>query len=271
MVRMKLPGVPIVALLLVSDPVSTASTDPWSEIGSCKTEFDCNHNGVCNTTTNTCVCDPGWSGNAVCSQLALLPVPPSRRNYTGGPAPLGEIFPGPNGGGLSVSSWGGSVMRGANGKYHLLVAEMEHHCGLVTWQHNSAIRHATADSVDGAYTPQELVMGIFSHNPSCLDASPAGGPQCVLLHVGTGTSTAEAANCSGGFTPKNWTPSVIHRVEDHTLAPGILMECPVLDEFNATSSVGSWRMENLTCAPDQANSTLCKVSNPTGWVRRNCL
>ena len=67
------------------------------------------------------------------------------------------------------------MLHGDDSLWHLLVAEMQGHCGLDTWQHNSIIRHAVSASVDGTYEAREVVMGVFAHNPTCMDASPAGG------------------------------------------------------------------------------------------------
>ena len=32
-----------------------------------------------------------------------------------------------------ISSWGGSVLRGDDGTYHMWAAEMVNHCGIVVW------------------------------------------------------------------------------------------------------------------------------------------
>ena len=65
----------------------------------------------------------------------MLPTP------TRTPAAYGDI---PN-----VSSWGGGVLRGDDGVYHLWVSEFSHGCGLTSWLNSSLITHATADTPTG--------------------------------------------------------------------------------------------------------------------------
>ena len=59
-----------------------------------------------------------------------------------------------------------------NGSWHMVVSEIEGHCGLHTWTHNSFVRHATSVTVDGRanaalagpYSPRETVLPWFAHN-----------------------------------------------------------------------------------------------------------
>lgn len=214
---------------------------------------ECNANGVYDAKSNTCVCDKAWRGDE-CERLALLPLPHKT---------LGTIYPGINS--HTTSSWGGSVILGEDGLYHLLVAEFANSCGLATWQSNSFIRHAVAETVDGNYQPREVVMGVYSHNPTCIDATPAGGPKCLLLHIGSGQKSPNhpIKKCSGGFSPPP-TPAgqaaVMRSKDDDNGVLSLL----VLDRFG---SKHEWRAENITCAPDKANNTKCNLfDNAGGFV-----
>jgi hypothetical protein len=217
-------------------------------LSECTADSDCSHNGQCNMATKSCDCDLAWSGNPTCSQLALASVPFST---------LGTIYPRAQ----NVTSWGGSVTYssagGVNGGglWHLLVAEMDNHCGLRSWQSNSFIRHATSETIDGIYEPQERVLGVFSHNPSCFDASKSrlGGPECVLLHIGTGlhdSTKRPEQNCSRGYTPKSSQdgskmPPFPRKLRDSAL-PSII-PVPVMDSFSAPGTSQCSSVEHQTC------------------------
>ena len=125
------------------------------------------------------------------------------------------------------------------------------------------------------------MLGAFAHNAACMDASPAGGPHCILLHIGSGTHDPTKrpveSNCTGGFTPPTAgapadTDSVNH---PHLVAdalesslppppPPRPLVYPVMQSFK--SGGGAWGNSTLSCSPDAANSTLCQFDNPSGWV-----
>eukprot|EP00039_Didymoeca_costata_P021689 m.345194 g.345194 ORF g.345194 m.345194 type:complete len:416 (-) comp25875_c0_seq1:73-1320(-) len=210
----------------------------------------CNRNGV--LVNGECHCDSAWRGST-CNTLALGPA---------NGANFGTIYPQT----ITQSSWGGTISQGDDGLYHLLVSEISQHCGLEAWQHNSLIRHATSDTIDGVYTPREVVMDVFSHNAACMNAKPAGGPECVLLHVGTGAAQAPPyTNCTGGFTPTTFASSKAYNQE--IVEDGIIMQSPVAQQLKANGT--QWETVNLTCGADNAGSTTCVVSNPSGWVDKD--
>ena len=96
----------------------------------------CSRNGVA-LPGGGCRCDAAWAGGE-CGTLNLLPALANN---------LGTIYPGPDS--HSTSSWGGTVSKGEDGLFHLLVSEMLGGCGLGAWQRNSAVRHATSPTIDG--------------------------------------------------------------------------------------------------------------------------
>ena len=72
---------------------------------------------------SSCVCNAGWSGRR-CGTLDLLPASPDA-----GFVPRGSD------GANSWSSWGGSVVRGADGQWHMLSAQMTNGCGIFSYCH----------------------------------------------------------------------------------------------------------------------------------------
>ena len=67
--------------------------------------------------------------------------------------------------GHNTSSWGGAVLKGGDGQYHMWAAEMTEHCGIGTWQQNSRVIHATSTEPGGSYVRKDVVWEVFSHEP----------------------------------------------------------------------------------------------------------
>lgn len=83
---------------------------------SCRSDEDCSLNGKC--MAGSCECRPAWKGSR-CEQLNLLP-PTRGAGYRG-------VDDGHN-----TSSWGGAVLKGSDGLYHMWAAEMTEHCTYLT-------------------------------------------------------------------------------------------------------------------------------------------
>ena len=105
----------------------------------CASDMDCSLNGICNATTGYCDCDQAWGGQW-CGELQLQPAK-LKNGYKQN----------------DTSSWGGTVISGDDGKYHMFVGEMTGHCGLNSWWRNECFMHATSDTPDGPYAPQSQV------------------------------------------------------------------------------------------------------------------
>lgn len=134
---------------------------------SCSTEKDCNYNGKCASQTSGCTCTPQWRG-AACDELSLLPASHSD--------PLG--YRGHHTKGGRVTSWGGSVIIGDDGEYHMYAAQIEGNCGMNVWLSNSRVIHATSpDPATTPFTfsdsPSDVVAPRFAHEPIAVRA-PTG-------------------------------------------------------------------------------------------------
>ena len=120
---------------------------PPCAFGTASADFDCGFNGVCQET-GVCRCDKPWQG-VQCSTLDLAPA--SRA------------------GGYKVSrttSWGGSVLRDANGTYWMWAAEMVDHCGLGAWTRNSRVVINSSPNATGPFAYRQELAGVFSHEPA---------------------------------------------------------------------------------------------------------
>ena len=148
---------------------------------SCTNDIDCNLNGQCQTTNNTCVC-PGWTGPR-CGQLDLLPAPLQHAFYRD-----------------TVASWGGSIVE-ENGSYYMFLAYILGNCGLNAWQPNSAIYRAVSstNSPLGPYVNETEILSWFSHNPS---VSKQTDGTLLVWHIGNGLGGGGFnPNCTNGTTP----------------------------------------------------------------------
>ena len=105
---------------------------------TCSSRADCSHNGEC--VTGRCNCSAGWVG-MTCHQLNFRPSSTSLGlNMWSRTAPY-----------RNTSSWGGAVVRGDDGVYHMYAATMANHCGLGTYKSNSFVGHATSsDPLSGS-------------------------------------------------------------------------------------------------------------------------
>ena len=104
----------LLGLLLLSGSVAAVSTAGarGQETGACP--LHCSLNGHCDPPTGTCTCAAGWAGSD-CRALALLPLAvPADQAYCH----------------YNDSTWGGSVIRGDDGTYHLFFSEMSNNCSL---------------------------------------------------------------------------------------------------------------------------------------------
>ena len=186
--------------------VNPSSSERKPSADPCRTPADCSYNGVCTSAAvdplrgasgvaPSCKCKPQWKG-AMCDVFNFAAVVPSRgvglrslNATTGG----------------QVSSWGGSVLVGDDGVFHMYAAEMAYGVGIKSWRSNSRVVHATADPRGGApfaFKRQGIAQPVFAHEPTVARAPtgeyvmmfttnygevPGGqcGPPCHCGHNGT--------------------------------------------------------------------------------------
>ena len=75
---------------------------------------------------------------------------------------------------LNTSSWGGSVVRGDDGTYHMFAAVMAKQCGLGTYKSNSFVGHATSpDPLSTGFVLQDTAINSYAHEPTVIRA-PTG-------------------------------------------------------------------------------------------------
>jgi len=155
-------------------------------------DLACSLNG--RQVSGQCNCDAPWRGVA-CSQLDIKPRPPSAVPAIYGHSP-------------NVTSWGGNVVKGDDGLYHLYVSEMVGGCGLVSWGTHSRIIHATAPSLDVS-TPfkfSDVALPVWAHNAAPIRA-PSSHTECpgcyYLFHIGDGATSHPPYNCTNGNSPSD--------------------------------------------------------------------
>ena len=174
---------------------ASKSDDDVAEQGECTSNSDC-YGGRCQLSdasgSGVCICPPLW-GAPNCQVLRLKPARAS--------AP-GLLLPG-------TSTWGGTAVQGEDGKFNMIAARMEGHCGLHTWHNsiggvavaNSDVVHATALSPDGPYSLTGTVLGTFAHGPQTTFL-PDG--RVAVVHLGCGNRTLpQDKTCTNGTTPSN--------------------------------------------------------------------
>ena len=142
-------------LLLLLLPAAVASPP-------CAGRRDCSHNGEC--VAGTCRCSAGWRGTD-CHQLNF------RADGTSTSLGLNAWN---RSTGANTSSWGGAVVRGDDGLYHMWAAVMAKGCGLGAYKSNSFVGHATSpDPVREGFTLREPAILSYAHEPSAIRA-PTG-------------------------------------------------------------------------------------------------
>eukprot|EP00755_Sulcionema_specki_P036574 Sspe_Gene.107207::Locus_85303_Transcript_2_3_Confidence_0.625_Length_1615::g.107207::m.107207 len=144
--------------------------DPMPAEGECLTDTDCSLNGVCEG--GKCRCDAAWQGQ-YCETLALLPTHPQWGYNASG-----------------EGSWGGTALRGDDGRYHMWGAGFTNGCSVGLWLCNSFIFHAVSDTPLGEYRRREVVVPVFSHEPRVVRA-PTG--EFVMYY----TSSNGSLPCAG--------------------------------------------------------------------------
>ena len=155
---------------------------------TCMSDTDCSLNGVC--VDKKCECDFPWkdsdNGKEHCSILDVLPFPNDYVPAYGGPRTSTEYIYN-----QSVSSWGGNILLGEDGLYHLFVSRMTDGRGLKSWSSNSQIDHAIAKDPMDSFEYRDTVLSSEAHNASPL-RSPNGS--YLIFHIGDGNKTSSSGS-----------------------------------------------------------------------------
>ena len=194
----------LVLMLLALAPVVASAGGDASVCGSgaAGSALNCSYNGVCKA--GACVCSTGWRG-AHCEQLDLLPAEGSGTTFTGATAGLNLLSEAGN----WTSTWGGSVVPGRDGKFHMFAAMMLNQCGINAWLQNSVVLHAVSATATGSYSPRQIVAPVFSHEPIAAIA-PTG--ETVLFYTTTvqlhrlPTVCKTCTDCVGGNSSMDCAP-----------------------------------------------------------------
>jgi hypothetical protein len=152
---------------------------------ACENNFDCSLGGHCNKDTGECNCSNEWTGED-CSKLALLPA-----EIDNGFQPVNS------------TTWGGKILVGSSGEYHLYAAKMAGNCGLHSWRDNSEVVHAVSvGKPTGPYYEVETTIKTFSHNPTAENVKAASPEaQYIMWNIGCGIETTNIEQCENGTTP----------------------------------------------------------------------
>lgn len=234
----------------------------------CKSEVDCGYAGDC--VAGKCACDAAWTG-PTCTSLAVLPTKVNaglRRNSQG--------------------SWGGSVIKGEDNKYHMYVSDMKGGCSIEQWQAASQIAHATADDPQGPFKTVGVVKAPFAHNPTVHKAQDG---TYVIYHIGSDASARAAAlrrcdlNFAGAFVQEDHmrragqfpvalsvTEKVVRKfvplsqaAKDYTLDPGMVVGVKMM---TSASPNGPWK--SMQSAPYGVSESVgqqpkWKCNNPAAY------
>ena len=135
----------------------------------CHTHEDCSLNGLCDSSTGACKCDPQWQGSD-CGILALLPADPEGGYKRDG-----------------FNQWGGNPFYSAvDNKYHVFVTEMTYGCTINDFTTNSQIVHAESSTPTGKYelTPISFTdAGSSNRSPSESNSSILVAPFATCAHA----------------------------------------------------------------------------------------
>ena len=256
---------------------------------ACTTDMDCSLNGAC-AAAGDCVCDSGWTSGAkgACELLDLLPADLG----AGYNRVLGHAHD--NG---SVSSWGATQLRAADGTYHTFVGEMEQGCGINGFETNEQIVHATSDTAVGPWARQGTLHP-FGASAVCPHAQrdPSTG-EWLIFHTGCGNHANPASepapllrDCVNGTTGPSSAPSDL-RPKAAPKTCGVASDVTAV--FVAPSPLGPWRQQLVRVKPAATshyingvpwpgcdghdngynhwtcNATLTPGGNPTALVLKN--
>ena len=215
----------------------------------CASDLDCSLNGICDKATGVCACDEPWTSNLdgadslpACGFLRFSSAGSPNDDPSQSPA---GVYHGVT---KSWTSWGASVVRGTDRRYHAFIAEMANECGLGTWQQNSQVVHAVAATPAGPFERIDVVVPPLSHNPQVMIA-PDGTAVIYTLFDGW---SAGVKNCNRTLNGSAAEPQHQHAQHTEQPAAAAFAESPGATEHPpppAPAGVGSGGVGNCTVIP----------------------
>lgn len=184
-------------LLLPTTSISGAS--------GCSERADCSHNGKC--VAGVCECSPGWTA-ADCHQLKFV----SSRSRNNSTRLLGlNAYDATHPPFRNTSSWGGAVVRGDDGLYHMFAAVMAKHCGLGTYKSNSYIGHAVSpDPITHPFALTDTSIASYAHEPDAI-RDPTTGEYVLFF--------------TASYRPTGWNWSIPVWGDEAAANPGRPVDC----------------------------------------------
>ena len=152
-----------------------------------------------------CKCDPGWEGK-VCERVRFLAA-----NLSHG----FNSWAGNTGQPSGTSSWGATQLRGDDGLWHTWIDEMDLQCGLLSYQNNMQIVHATSNNRLGPWQRHGPVSPFASSAVTAHAVRDPASKKFLIFHTGCGNHSdpnsvfygtnhsMPIVNCKNGTTPKN--------------------------------------------------------------------
>lgn len=154
--------------------------------------------------------------------------------------------------------WGGSAIKGEDGRYHLFVSRWSKKAGFLQWATHSEVVRASADRPEGPYRFEEVVLrgrgeafwdGGAIHNPSIHFHDGT----YLLFYVATwyrGADRRDDADC-GHFSPI-WCEAWNHKRTGLATAPSVY---------------GPWTRQDAPVLPPRPGEwDAAIISNPAPWV-----
>ena len=148
----------MLALWVAAAAVAGSATLP----PPCASDAGCAYAGTC--AAGVCTCRHPWTGPR-CSTLALAPAEPR--------------------GGLRLAhnwTWGGSVIKGEDGQFHMFVMALRDHCGIQCVYTNAIIHHAVAAAPQGPFAVRGVAL---APRPGHWDADIVSEPTIHRVPDGT--------------------------------------------------------------------------------------
>jgi len=207
---------------------------PSAHSTTCKTDEDCNLNGICSPTSHACICDPGW----IATDCGELDRRPTKRSD------------GYNRTAEGTSSWGSKIIHDPKNPklFHLFLAQFTDGCGLDYWSpYSRIIRAESTTGPAGPYSVGEQIVGTFAHNPTVI-YSPAD-EKYLLYYIG----------CS--ITPPQQCTTV-----DFTCGPGNTLNAESGISVQSSPDLLNWTFEGQVLSGDTNGTWDADTTNPSPFA-----